>query len=336
MGIGEKGPRAETSYFLHRGSPSSKGSPMAPGVLTAASKGEAPFPEAPETAKSSMRRAAFAEWIASKDNPLTARVMANRIWQHHFGEGIVPTPSNFGKSGLAPTHPELLDWLAVEFVERGWSVKAMHRLLLTSNAWQMASDDVAASAAIDPANKLLWRMPRRRLEGELIRDSIMAAAGTLDRKIGGPPVHPYIDPALWQSSTGRTWPGKPDNDPETWRRSVYVSHKRTIPLPMLEVFDKPDAAGSCARRNRSTIAPQALMLMNNAAVGLHARYFAQRLEREAESAEARIDRAYLLALARLPSREERAASAAFVKSSPYGLADFCQALFNLNEFVYIP
>ncbi len=336
MGIAEKGPRAEPSYFLHSGGPGNKGSLMRPGVLTVASKADVVFSDPADNARSSMRRATFAAWIASSENPLTARVMVNRIWQHHFGEGIVPTPSNFGKSGLPPTHPELLDWLAAEFIDRRWSVKAMHRLMLASNAWQMASDDVPASAAIDPSNRLLWRMPRRRLEGELIRDSILAVAGTLDRKTGGPPIHPYIDPALWQSSTGRTWPGKPDNDPETWRRSVYVSHKRTIPLPMLEVFDKPDAAGSCARRNRSTIAPQALMLMNNAAVGLQARYFAQRVEREAPGPEAWIERAYHLALGRSPSASERSASLDFVRSGPHGLVDFCQALFNLNEFVYIP
>ncbi len=336
MGIAEKAPRAEPAYFLHRGSPGSKGSLMTPGVLSAASRAEVAFPEPTDGTKSSMRRATFAAWVASTDNPLTSRVMVNRIWQHHFGEGIVPTPSNFGKSGLTPTHPELLDWLAVEFMRQRWSVKAVHRLILTSNAWQMASDDIQASAAIDPSNRLLWRMPRRRLEGELIRDSILAVAGTLDRKTGGPPIHPYIDPALWQSSTGRTWPGKPDSDPETWRRSVYVSHKRTIPLPMLEVFDKPDAAGSCARRNRSTIAPQALMLMNNSSVGLHARYFAQRLEREAAGVDARVDRAYRLALGRSPSASERSESLDFIRSSPYGLVDFCQALFNLNEFVYIP
>ena len=142
------------------------------------------------------RRRGFAEWLASSENPLTARVMVNRIWQHHFGEGIVRTPNNFGKMGERPTHPELLDWLATEFVQKGWSMKAMHRLMLNSETYQMASTDIAANVAIDRENKYLWRMPRRRLEGEAIRDSIMAVAGNLDRTVGGPAVHPYIDPAL--------------------------------------------------------------------------------------------------------------------------------------------
>ena len=181
---------------------------------------------------------------SSPENPLTARVMVNRIWQHHFGEGIVRTPSNFGKMGERPSHPELLDWLAVEFVERGWSLKAMHRLMLTSEAYQMASDDIAANVAIDPENRLFWRMPRQRLEAEIIRDEILAVAGTLDRTLGGPDVFPYIDPDLFEASSKRNWPGKPDDDPSTWRRSLYVFSKRSIRYPMFEAFDQPNLVNS--------------------------------------------------------------------------------------------
>ena len=246
------------SYFLHRGSPGAKGQ-----------RDEARRPYGREPLRvvfpgAAVRRARLAgagegspSGLPRRDNPLTARVMVNRIWQHHFGEGIVRTPNNFGKMGERPTHPELLDWLATEFVQKGWSVKAMHRLIMNSETYQMASADIAANVAIDRENRYLWRMPRRRLEGEAIRDSIMAVAGNLDRTVGGPAFIPYIDPALFQSSSKRTWKGKPDSDPSTWRRSVYVFSKRSIPLPMLEVFDKPDSVGSCARRNRSTIAPQA-------------------------------------------------------------------------------
>ena len=186
MAIGEDGHEALPSYFLHRGAPDAKGSLMMPGVLSVAAHGEVRFPAAPEEAKSSWRRRGFAEWIASAENPLTARVMVNRLWQHHFGEGIVRTPSNFGRTGERPSHPELLDWLAVEFVDRGWSLKAMHRLMMTSNAYRMGSRDIPENMKSDPENRFFWRMPRRRLEAEILRDSMLAVAGTLDRKLGGP------------------------------------------------------------------------------------------------------------------------------------------------------
>lgn len=337
MAVVESGPKPDPSYFLFRGSPDSKGSVMQPGVLTVAARDEVAFPEAPSDGKSSWRRKAFAEWVTSKENPLTPRVMANRIWQHHFGEGIVRTPSNFGKTGEKPSHPELLDWLAAEFMEKNWSIKAMHRLLVTSSAYRMASDDLEANRKIDPDNRYLWRMPRQRLEAEIIRDSILVVTGSLNAKTGGPGIHPYIDPSLWQGSSGRTWKGLPDSDPETWRRSLYVFSKRTIPLPMLEVFDKPDAL-TCPRRNRSTTAPQALILMNNSFVLLQAKRFAARLEKEAGGDPgAQVDRAFLLAVSRPPAGNERALSVEFLKTHPKdGLVDFCQALLNSNEFVYQP
>jgi cytochrome c553 len=336
MSVTEPGREATPSYFLHRGSPGQKGSAMKPGVLTVASRSDLSFPEPPSDATTSWRRRGFADWLASSENPLTARVMVNRIWQHHFGEGIVRTPNNFGKMGERPTHPELLDWLATEFVQKGWSVKAIHRLILNSETYQMASTDVAADVAIDRENKYLWRMPRRRLEGEALRDSIMAVAGNLDRTVGGPAVHPYIDPALFQSSSKRTWVGKPDSDPSTWRRSVYVFSKRSIPLPMLDVFDKPDSVGSCARRNRSTIAPQALILMNNSFVLMEARMFADRLRKEAGSDPTeQVDLAFQLALGRKPSSSELEQSIQFLRAGTEVLPDFCQAILNLNEFAFI-
>lgn len=337
MSVTEQGREATPSHFLHRGSPGQKGSVMKPGVLTVASRADWTFPEPAPDLKTTGRRRGFAEWLASADNPLTARVMVNRIWQQHFGEGIVRTPNNFGKMGGRPSHPELLDWLATEFVQSGWSVKAMHRLILNSETYRMASDDIPANAAIDKANRYLWRMPRRRLEGEAIRDAILATAGNLDRTVGGPAVFPYIDPALYQSSSKRTWTGKPDSDPSTWRRSVYVFSKRSIPLPMLEVFDKPDSVGSCAQRNRSTIAPQALILMNNAFVLMEAKMFAERLRKEAGADPAeQVDLAFQLALGRKPAAAEKEQSVAFLRSGKDTLPDFAQAMMNLNEFVFIP
>jgi hypothetical protein len=261
--------------------------------------------------------------------------MVNRIWQQHFGEGIVRTPSNFGKTGQPASHPELLDWLSVEFMEKSWSLKAMHRLIMTSEAYQASSDDLMANVEIDPENRLFWRMARQRLQAETIRDSVLAAAGTLDRTTGGPAVYPWIDPDLFQSSTKRTWPGKPDTDPATWRRSLYVYSKRSIRYPLFETFDQPDMISSCDRRNRSTIAPQALLLMNNAFVIEQSKHFARRLEREAGSDVARqVDRAFELALSRPPKASEKDAALKYLKDNPNGLAAFCQAMFNLNEFVY--
>ncbi|MBS1808387.1 MAG: PSD1 domain-containing protein [Acidobacteria bacterium] len=354
--IGEMSAKPAPTHFLHRGSADAKGPAVQPGVLSVI--GECDFPTPPANAKSSFRRRGLAEWLTNKQNPLTARVMVNRLWQHHFGEGLVRTPSNFGKMGELPTHPELLDWLALEFMNadfgvrnaesattphstlraphsQAWSLKAMHRLMMTSQVYQMVSDDIAANVAIDPENKLLWRMPRVRLEAEIIRDAILAVAGNLDRTLGGPCVYPYIDPKLFQSSTKRTWPGKPDDDPSTWRRSLYIFSKRSIRYPLFETFDQPNLINSCERRNRSTIAPQALLLMNNNFVLFEAQKFAERLRKEAGADVAKqIERAYQLALGRAPSAFERTKTAKFIQGNPTGLAEFCQALFNLNEFVY--
>ncbi|MFN0107522.1 MAG: DUF1553 domain-containing protein [Blastocatellia bacterium] len=335
--IGEMGKQPAPTYFLLRGDFNSKGPAVSPGVLSVVSEYE--FPAPPANAKSSWRRHGLAEWLTSKQNPLTARVMVNRLWQHHFGEGLVRTPSNFGKMGELPSHPALLDWLALEFMEpkvgKSWSIKQMHRLMLMSQAYQMASDDIAANIALDPENRLFWRMPRVRLEAEIIRDAMLAVAGNLNRTLGGPCVYPYIDPKLFQSSTKRTWPGKPDDDPATWRRSLYVYSKRSIRYPLFETFDQPNLINSCERRNRSTIAPQALLLMNNNFVLFEAQKFAERLRTEAgEDVQKQIERGYQLALSRAPSEFERAKTVAFVQGTPNGLAEFCQALFNLNEFVY--
>ena len=336
MTIGEEGREAFPSYFLHRGSIGGKGSVMAPGILRVASRGEPEFQPAPEDAKSSHRRKAFAEWVASPENPLTARVMVNRLWQHHFGEGIVRTPSNFGAMGQRPTHPELLDWLAVEFVNSGWSVKHMHRLVMNSAAYRMQSADIEANVASDPENRLVWRMPRQRLDAEILRDSILTVAGALDRTVGGKGVFPYIDPDLFQSSTSRTWPGRPDDDPATWRRSLYVFSKRTIRYPLFEAFDQPDMITSVDRRNRSTVAPQALLLMNNRFINMQAELFAERVRREAGAdIGGQVERAFELALARPPSVYESDKAREFVAGNADGLSDLCRTLFNLNEFAYV-
>jgi hypothetical protein len=226
----------------------------------------------------------------------------------------------------------------VEFIERGWSTKAMHRLMMTSEAYQMASSDLDANLAIDPENRLFWRMPRQRLEAEAIRDSILAVAGTLDPTLGGPNVFPYIDPDLFEASSRRNWPGKPDDDPSTWRRSLYVFSKRSIRYPMFEAFDQPNLINSVDRRNRSTVAPQALLLMNNATVLFQAEKFAERLRRDqGDDVPDQVIAGFQSALGRAPDAGELQTAVAFVREGgASGLASFCHALFNLNEFVYRP
>ncbi len=334
MATTDSGSTPQPSYFLQRGILDARGSLMTPGVLSVASSYEYVFP-APPGAQTTWRRRGFAEWIASPDNPLTARVMVNRIWQHHFGEGIVRTPSNFGKMGEAPSHPELLDWLAAKFVENGWSVKAMHRLMMNSQLYRMASDDNMADLGIDPENRYFWRMPRERLEAEILRDEILAVAGTLNPTVGGPCIFPFIPPDIFQGSSHRTWPGKADDDPATFRRSIYVFSKRSIRYPLFEAYDQPNLINTCDRRNRSTIAPQALMLMNDNFVITQANLFAARLRKDAGSDKAaQINRAFLLALGRTPTASEKASSLAFLNGAADRLPEFCQAMFNLNEFAY--
>jgi hypothetical protein len=249
----------------------------------------------------------------------------------------VRTPSNFGKMGEPPSHPELLDWLAIELMDRGWSLKTMHRLMLTSQAYQMSSGDVAANVAVDPENRFFWRMPRVRLDAETVRDAVLTTAGTLQRTIGGPAIFPFIDPDLFEKSSRRDWKGLPDSDPATWRRSLYVFSKRSIRYPMFEAFDQPNLVNSTDRRNRTTIAPQALILMNNPMVLFQAEKFAERVRAEAGADPRRqVDRAFILALGRAPEPSEQSRAMTFIGESPSGLEELCHVLFNLNEFIYRP
>ena len=344
--------QAPPNYFLIRGDPFSPGSPMSPGFLTAATYGDPPTEIPRPDGRTSGRRLALAEWIASRDNPLTARVMANRIWHHHFGRGIVRTLDNLGRMGDAPTHPELLDWLAVEFMDRGWSIKEMHRLLMTSEAYRMASSfRHGASADADPENNLLWHYRGQRLEAEILRDAIMTVSGGIDLTVGGPAVFPHI-PAdiLFQSDGKGFWCGSPPagrritapstglwceepDRPEVWRRSVYVFRRRSLGFPFFDTFDLPDQNQTAAARNVSTVSTQALTLMNNPFVLNQAELFAARLEREAPGdLDAQIDLAYLIALTREPSDLEREIARGL--ATEQSLVDFTHVMMNLNEFLY--
>ncbi len=322
------------SHFLHGGDSNSKGSETVPGFVAVLDDGQTPAALPPADGKTSGRRLALAKWLTSGRHPLTARVMANRIWHHHFGRGIVTTLDNFGKTGEAPTHPELLDWLAVEFVDKGWSIKQMHRLLMTSEAYQMSSNWATEKNLMTDADNLSWwRFRPQRLEAEIVRDSILAASGSLNKTIGGRAVFPELSQEVLASSDKGIWRNTKDG-PEVWRRSVYVYRKRALPLPFFEVFDLPDQNLTCGRRNVSTVPTQALTLMNNPWVLGQAALFADRVATDAgPDAASRVTRAYELALGRRPSADELRVGEEFLKTRTIG--DFAHVVLNLNEFIYL-
>ncbi len=281
-------------------------------------------------------RESLARWIVDPENPLTARVMANRIWHYHFGRGIVATPNDFGAMGPRPTHPELLDWLANRFVEGGWRTKPLHRLILLSNTYQQAGRSPLAAAALakDPDNKLLWRYSRRRLEAEEIRDAMLLASGRLHRAMGGPsiivPVEQELINLLYKPSQWAVAADQREHD----RRSVYLIAKRNLRLPFMEVFDSPDLQISCPRRESSTHAPQALELLNGPFSNQMAEALAGRLRKEAGSHPVELaDRAYRLVAGRGPHPKERQLGVEFLQNQ--SLKEFALAMLNLNAFLYV-
>ncbi len=282
-------------------------------------------------------RTKLAEWVVAPENPLTARVMANRMWHWYFGRGIVATPNDFGKMGLRPTNPELLDWLANQFIAGGWKLKSMHRLLLNSSTWKQSYNSPAfeANMAKDPENKYLWHASRRRLEAEEMRDSMLAVAGRLNLKMGGPsimvPVDKELTNLLYKPSQWAIAADKTEHD----RRSVYLIAKRNLRLPMMDAFDAPDLQISCARRESSTHAPQALELTNGEFASAMADAFAARLTKEAGTDPKRIaERAWQLATGRSPNARELALAAQYL-SGNRPLREFALAVLNLNSFAYV-
>jgi hypothetical protein len=279
----------------------------------------------PEGINSTGRRSVLANWLADPRNPLTPRVMVNRIWQQHFGRGIVATPSDFGVMGERPSHPQLLDYLASTFIENGWSIKKMHRMIMLSNVYQESSAFQPEAGAADPDNKLIWRFERRRFEGEALRDSMLYVSGLLNTKMGGPGINPPL-PAGAGGRNGGARPGAgfagtgggrggragaaaaaPDGA-DVNRRSVYIFLKRNAVYPMLEAFDAPNPQESCSRRFRSVIPSQALILMNDPLVMEWSRALAGRVLNDGGlSLDQQMDRAYRLVLSRPPNTEERAA-----------------------------
>jgi hypothetical protein len=323
-------------HLLARGDYNSKGDRvgMRPlGVLLADGT-----PELPET--TAKPRTELAKWIVAGDNPLTARVMVNRIWQYHFGRGIVATANDFGRMGSRPTHPELLDYLANEFVSGGFSIKHIHRLILNSNTYQQSSQPPSEPALKalamqkDPENRYYWRFNRQRLAAEQIRDAILAVSGTLNPRQGGPSVMIPIDQGL-VATLYKPSQWAPAKDPaEHTRRSIYLIAKRNLRLPFMEVFDAPDAQVSCARRESSTHAPQALELLNGTFANQQAEALAKRLEAEAgPNLRKQIVLGYRLVTGRPARPAEIRAALDFLKTQPK--REFALALLNLNSFLYV-
>jgi Protein of unknown function (DUF1553)/Protein of unknown function (DUF1549)/Planctomycete cytochrome C len=322
------------THFLIRGDPESRGSLMKPGFLSVALHGEHPTEIPRPDGRTSGRRLALAEWLGSNDNPLTARVIVNRVWHHHFGRGIVATLDNFGKMGDQPTHPELLDYMAVEFMKRGWSIKQLHRFMMTSEAYRMASVfDHGGNVKADPENRLLWRYRPQRLDAETIRDAMLSVAGNINLTMGGLAFFPNVPKEILvtEQTKGR-WDNQPDG-PATWRRSVYIYQRRSLPYPMFETFDHPDMNLTAGARNVSTVPTQALTLLNNPFVIREAELLADRITSETADPVKQIDLGYQYALGRPATDLEKKLALEKVKAG--SLVDFTHVLLNLSEFLYM-
>ena len=325
------------TYILGGGDYRRKGDAVSPGFPEVISS-LAPAPPAGRDG----RRAALAQWLTGAENPLTARVMVNRIWEFRMGRGLMSDPNNFGLLGGMPSHPELLDWLAIRFAREGWSVKEMDRLIVLSAAYRQKSDVDTERAELDPGNAWYWRAHRRRLSGEAIRDSALAASGRLNRGFGGKPVRIPIEREVYdliftEAEPDNLWPVTPDTLQHD-RRSLYLLNKRTVRLPFLANFDQPDTMTSCSVRQTSTHALQSLSLLNSDFMQAQSRALADRLRGLCKTSDTacQVASAFQLTLARKPSAREEQLASEFLGSQPEGLADFALALLNRNEFVYRP
>jgi hypothetical protein len=348
LSINNCDPQPPPVHLLVRGSPHAPGKEVEPGfprALSPAGPATAPTGKGPPPGpRSAGRRRALADWIVSAENPIAPRAIANRLWLHHFGRGLVRTPNDFGKLGEQPTHPDLLDWLASEIIARGWSLKSMHRLIVTSSAYRMSSGDDPAGLAKDPANDAFWRFDPRRLTAEEVRDSVLAVNGSLNLEMGGPSVYTEVPRAVLATSSqpGRAWGQSPPAQRD--RRSVYVFMKRSLIEPVLATFDIADPDSSCAARFTTTVPTQALTSLNGDFFTREAARFAERLRREAGGgAAAQVRLALRLALSREPSAREVEENAAFLRSlateegssEAKALDHFSLLVFNLNEFLYL-
>ena len=336
------GGKKRSNPILKRGDVEQKGEDVGVGVLTALSdnNGDASEWLNEEALKKGDGRDALAHWLTDSDKGaghLLARVIVNRLWQHHFGVGLVKTSNNFGQVGEKPTHPELLDWLAKELISKDWKIKSIHKLIMKSSTYMQTVKWDQPRYEIDPENKLFWRKEPRRLEGEIIRDSIMNTAGTLNRKMFGPSVKPWVSKDAINTGSTNKWPVNVKDGPDTWRRSIYVFMRRSMRVPFFEVFDVPDGMQSRGVRELTTVPTQALMLMNNQFVRDQAAHFANRIRKAVGNDNLKhiVEEAYWLALSRSPTNEELSSSVELLSTEGQSLENFCHILFTLNEFCYV-
>ncbi len=315
------------THLLNRGDATQPREEVTPAAVPSLGKNFTLPADAPEQ----QRRVRLAQWLADPANPLPARVLVNRLWQHHFGEGIVATPNDFGRNGALPTHPELLDWLAHEFIRGGWSIKKMQRLIVTSATWKQSSAPRADGLAADAQDRLLWRFPPQRVNAEVLRDEMLAVAGSLDLRMGGPGFSVFAP----NSNYVRVYDPKQDFGPPEWRRMIYMTKVRMAQDATFGSFDCPDAGQSQPKRPRSTTAIQALSLFNSAFVIQQAELFAARLVKEAgPSPDKQVQRAFVLTLQRPPEPQELQVCQALAQE--HGLTALCRVLLNANEFLFVP
>jgi hypothetical protein len=363
LAFADFGPKPRETFLLARGDFRAKSELVEVGFLAALTRGRTPadYWSAARAERrrtdSTQQRRALAEWMTDIDHgagALVARVIVNRVWQHHFGQGLVRTVNDFGARCDPPTHPELLEWLANEFVKGGWKLKPLHRLIMTSSAYLQDTAFDAAKAKVDPDNRLFWRRRPQRIESEVLRDAMLTVSGTLNPEMFGPAIKAPIAPeAIQARNMTDPYPKDLKDTPATHRRSVYMFHKRVVQQPLLQAFDGPDAQASCGRRENTTVAPQALALLNDKFVRARAMDFAQRVEKKAGAeTEAQIRLVWRLALGREPSTDELEPAAAFInaqiqqrsmrdpgkpkaETQALALADLCQVIFAMNEFIYV-
>ncbi|HTE21191.1 MAG TPA: DUF1553 domain-containing protein, partial [Armatimonadota bacterium] len=321
-------------HVLKRGDVMQRGEEVTPGALSRfpGVSGELTaggFPNAATGGSDTERRLALAGWLVDARNPLTARVLVNRVWHYHFGRGIVSTPSDFGRNGGKPSHPELLDWLARDVMDHGWRLKRLHKLIVTSYAYRQSSAADPRGMAVDAGNLLLWRMPLRRLEAEAIRDAVLAASGNLSPQMGGPSFQLF----KYRTVNVAIYEPREEQGPETWRRGVYHQAARAIHEDLLGSFDCPESSQRSPRRESTTTALQALSLLNGPFILQQAEFFAERVRKEAGAAPpAQVVRAFQVAFGRPPDAGELEAARGLV--SRQGLPALCRALMNANEFLY--
>ena len=363
FGFADFGPEPRETFLLARGDFHAKSEPVELGFLTALTRGKSPadyWAEARATrhrSDSTQQRRALAEWMTDLEHgpgALVARVIVNRVWQHHFGQGLVRTVNDFGARSDPPTHPDLLEWLTNEFVKNGWKLKPLHRLIMTSAVYLQGTTFDTSKAGVDPDNRLLWHRRPMRLEAEILRDSILVVSSALNPEMFGPAVKAPIAPEAIQARNVKDpYPKNLKDTVATHRRSLYLFHKRVVQNPILQALDGPDAQASCGRRDITTVAPQALALLNDSFVRARAVDFATRVCNEVGAkSENRIRRAWHLALGREPTvmeldlgtdfletqirrRSNRDPDQPATTSHNLALSDLCQTIFALNEFIYV-